>query len=315
MFITAPTDNITSTKDWPRHPAELLDQYATAPAANVGDVFDRLLVLDSGIRCLTNNTRLVGTALPILTRAGDNLAIHYALDDAQPGDVLVINGQGDLSRALIGDLIGGVSKRWSPKVCSAPSSTASSGHCGNPLPARPFRLRTRHRPGRPLQERPRHHRRTRRRRRRRHLRRRHRRRRRQRHHDHPRRARIDRPGTGQRRHRQRRRATTAHPRIHRQLTPEGSCAEGHLHRGESQRVPGPNSPAGTGNSRRPPGAWPHHLFHPPDERGPARAARIREGKQICRTCPVLNQCLTHALTIPEPYGIWVDYPRTNVHNN
>ena len=106
MFITAPTDNITSTKDWPRHPAELLDQYATAPAANVEDVFDRLLVLDSGIRCLTSQTRLVGTALPILTRAGDNLAIHYALDDAQPGDVLVINGQGDLSRALIGDLIG-----------------------------------------------------------------------------------------------------------------------------------------------------------------------------------------------------------------
>ena len=106
MFITAPTDNISSTKDWPRHPADLLDQYITAPAANVGDVFDRLLVLDSGIRCLTSHTRLVGTALPILTRAGDNLAIHYALDDAQPGDVLVINGQGDLSRALIGDLIG-----------------------------------------------------------------------------------------------------------------------------------------------------------------------------------------------------------------
>jgi regulator of RNase E activity RraA len=105
MFITAPTDNITSTKDWPRHPAELIDQYTTAPAANVGDVFDRLLVLDSGIRCLTSQTRLVGTALPILTRAGDNLAIHYALDDAQPGDVLVINGQGDLSRALIGEIM------------------------------------------------------------------------------------------------------------------------------------------------------------------------------------------------------------------
>lgn len=106
MFITAPTDNITVTAPWPRHDTELLGHYATAPAANVGDVFDRLLVLDSGIRCLTSRTRLVGTALPILTRAGDNLAIHRALDDAQPGDVLVINGQGDLTRALIGDLIG-----------------------------------------------------------------------------------------------------------------------------------------------------------------------------------------------------------------
>lgn len=106
MFITAPTDNITVTDSWPRHNGDLLCRYTSAPAANVGDVFDRLLVLDSGIRCLTSRTRLVGNALPILTRAGDNLAIHRALDDAQPGDVLVINGQGDLTRALIGDLIG-----------------------------------------------------------------------------------------------------------------------------------------------------------------------------------------------------------------
>ncbi len=65
-----------------------------------------MLVMDGGIRPFTTATRLVRTALPIHTRAGDNLAIHRALDDAQPGDVLVINGQGDLSRALIGDLIG-----------------------------------------------------------------------------------------------------------------------------------------------------------------------------------------------------------------
>jgi len=32
--------------------------------------------------------------------------IHAALDDTQPLDVLVIDGQSDLSRALIGDLIG-----------------------------------------------------------------------------------------------------------------------------------------------------------------------------------------------------------------
>jgi regulator of RNase E activity RraA len=106
MFITANTDNIVSKPDFTRHPADLLDRFTLAPAANVGDVFDRLKVVDSNIRCLTGNTRLVGTALPILTRAGDNLAIHRALDDAQPGDVLVINGQADLSRALIGDLIG-----------------------------------------------------------------------------------------------------------------------------------------------------------------------------------------------------------------
>jgi regulator of RNase E activity RraA len=106
MFIDAPTDNLTLAGPWERVDQALLDRFTTAPAANVGDVFDRLLVMDGGIRPFTSGTRLVGTALPILTRAGDNLAIHRALDDAQPGDVLVINGQGDLSRALIGDLIG-----------------------------------------------------------------------------------------------------------------------------------------------------------------------------------------------------------------
>jgi regulator of RNase E activity RraA len=106
MFINAPTDSLTLTDLWQRADHDLLDRFAKAPAANVGDVFDRLLVMDGGIRPFTSSTRLVGTALPILTRAGDNLAIHRALDDAQPGDILVINGQGDLSRALIGDLIG-----------------------------------------------------------------------------------------------------------------------------------------------------------------------------------------------------------------
>src|ERR687894_3277775 len=106
MFIDAPTDNLTLADPWERLDPELLDRFAKAPAANIGDVFDRLLVMDGGIRPFTGNTRLVGTGLPILTRAGDNLAIHRALDDARPGDVLVINGQGDLSRALLGDLIG-----------------------------------------------------------------------------------------------------------------------------------------------------------------------------------------------------------------
>jgi regulator of RNase E activity RraA len=106
MFINAPTNTLTLTEPWQRVDHDLLDRFAKAPAANVGDVFDRLLVMDGGIRPFTSSTRLVGTALPILTRAGDNLAIHRALDDAQPGDILVINGQGDLSRALIGDLIG-----------------------------------------------------------------------------------------------------------------------------------------------------------------------------------------------------------------
>jgi regulator of RNase E activity RraA len=106
MFISAPTDSLTVAGPWPRVDRALLDRFAKVPAATVGDVFDRLLVMDGGIRPVTPATRMIGNALPILTRAGDNLAVHRALDDARPGDVLVINGQGDRSRALIGDLVG-----------------------------------------------------------------------------------------------------------------------------------------------------------------------------------------------------------------
>uniref|UniRef100_A0AAU2ACA9 Putative 4-hydroxy-4-methyl-2-oxoglutarate aldolase n=1 Tax=Streptomyces sp. NBC_00093 TaxID=2975649 RepID=A0AAU2ACA9_9ACTN len=106
MFVNVPTDNIAVAAPHRRADPDLLDRLAKAPAATIGDVFDRLFVLDGGIRACTQETKLVGPALPVLTRSGDNLAIHRALDEAQPGDVLVISGQGDVSRAVIGDLIG-----------------------------------------------------------------------------------------------------------------------------------------------------------------------------------------------------------------
>ena len=45
------------------------------------------------------------------------------------------------------------------------------------------------------------------------------------------------------------------------------------------------------------------FFHPDHERGSARASR-EKAKQICRTCPVLQQCRRHALAVREPYGVW-----------
>ncbi len=35
-----------------------------------------------------------------------------------------------------------------------------------------------------------------------------------------------------------------------------------------------------------------------------RASRTREAKALCARCPVVEHCLTHALAIPEAYGIW-----------
>ncbi len=46
------------------------------------------------------------------------------------------------------------------------------------------------------------------------------------------------------------------------------------------------------------------FFHPERERGPSRAAREARAKAVCRSCPVLQQCRTHALAVREPYGVW-----------
>ncbi|HEY9390536.1 MAG TPA: WhiB family transcriptional regulator [Mycobacteriales bacterium] len=46
------------------------------------------------------------------------------------------------------------------------------------------------------------------------------------------------------------------------------------------------------------------FFHPEGERGPARAAREAAAKAVCRRCPVIGECLRHALTTREPYGVW-----------
>ena len=46
------------------------------------------------------------------------------------------------------------------------------------------------------------------------------------------------------------------------------------------------------------------FFHPDHERGAERATRDATAKTLCHTCPVVDQCRTHALEAQEPYGIW-----------
>ena len=46
------------------------------------------------------------------------------------------------------------------------------------------------------------------------------------------------------------------------------------------------------------------FFHDFNERGDNRDERIANAKKICATCPVINECLEHALNVPEHYGVW-----------
>jgi RraA family protein len=54
--------------------------------------------------------QLLGAALTVRTRPGDNLMIHKALQLGRAGDVLVIDGGGAVDRALFGDIMKNVAK-------------------------------------------------------------------------------------------------------------------------------------------------------------------------------------------------------------
>ncbi|MEV1245252.1 methyltransferase [Nonomuraea sp. NPDC050022] len=84
----------------------VLSRLAALPTANIGDAMERLGILDSRIRPVWPGARVAGYAFTVWTRSGDNALIHQALEVVGAGDVIVVNGGGDESRALIGELIG-----------------------------------------------------------------------------------------------------------------------------------------------------------------------------------------------------------------
>ena len=87
----------------------LIEAFRAMPVANISDNLHRLPGA-VGLRPFHDGAPMAGTALTVRTRAGDNKAIHLALDLLRPGDVIVVDGGGDISRALIGEIMSSVAK-------------------------------------------------------------------------------------------------------------------------------------------------------------------------------------------------------------
>lgn len=84
---------------------EFVEAFAAIPTAIISDNLNRMVAAGPTLRPLHKRGKLSGCALTVKTRPGDNLMIHKAVDLAEPGDVIVIDGGGDLTNALIGELI------------------------------------------------------------------------------------------------------------------------------------------------------------------------------------------------------------------
>lgn len=80
-------------------------QAAQFPSSILADVAGRRGALSGRIAPLAPGMRVAGSAITVEVRPGDNLMIHVALAIAQPGDVIVVDGKGDLSCALMGEIM------------------------------------------------------------------------------------------------------------------------------------------------------------------------------------------------------------------
>jgi len=85
--------------------AGLVERFRTLPVANISDSMSRMTAGGASLRPLHRGGVMAGPALTVKTRPGDNLMLHKALDLAAPGDVVVVDGGGDLTNSLIGELM------------------------------------------------------------------------------------------------------------------------------------------------------------------------------------------------------------------
>ncbi len=83
---------------------EIVGRFRQIPVANLSDVMSRLSGT-SRLRPMHSGGWLGGPALTVRTRPGDNLMVHKAIDMAEPGDVIVVDAGGDLSNAIVGEIM------------------------------------------------------------------------------------------------------------------------------------------------------------------------------------------------------------------
>lgn len=86
---------------------EIMNQFKEIPASNTGDVMGRNSAMHPRIHLVSapKAQMMVGPAFTVKVRAGDNLALHAALNYCSEGDVLVVSNEGDNTRALMGEVM------------------------------------------------------------------------------------------------------------------------------------------------------------------------------------------------------------------
>ena len=84
---------------------EAVASFTKLPVANVSDSMWRMTAGGATLRPMHQGGMLAGPALTVKTRPGDNLMLHKAIVLAAPGDIIVCDAGGDLTNALVGEMM------------------------------------------------------------------------------------------------------------------------------------------------------------------------------------------------------------------
>jgi RraA family protein len=86
--------------------SDLERKFGAATSANVSDVLGSLGVMHPGIKPAVPGFRMVGRAFTVKAYPGSIITVHKALVEASAGDLLVVDGEGDVgSGALLGEIM------------------------------------------------------------------------------------------------------------------------------------------------------------------------------------------------------------------